>query len=130
MPEPWSELAFAPQPETDVCALDDIEDGKGRAFVFGEGKDAFGLLVLRAGERVFGYVNRCPHFGIPLTVSPVATTFREHVLCANHYAAFRFDDGYCVEGPCERASLISVPLELSQERIRVRDTRSRRSGGV
>ena len=120
MAEPWSALAFAPPPETDLCALEDVENGKGRAFVFGEGKDAFGLLVLRTGEHVRGYVNTCPHFGIPLTVGPTATTFREHVLCANHYAAFRFDDGYCVEGVCEGTSLTPVPLKVVQGRIRIR----------
>jgi nitrite reductase/ring-hydroxylating ferredoxin subunit len=46
-------------------------------------------------------------------------TFRKHVLCVNHYAAFRFDDGYCVEGPCLGASLDAVAVSVSDGRVRL-----------
>jgi nitrite reductase/ring-hydroxylating ferredoxin subunit len=104
---------------TDLCALDDVPDGSGRIFSFGEGKAAFGIVVLRDGERVTAYVNLCPHFWIPLNVHEHPATFRKHVLCANHYAAFRFSDGYCVEGPCEGSSLEPLPLVVRDGRVAV-----------
>jgi nitrite reductase/ring-hydroxylating ferredoxin subunit len=104
---------------TDLCALADVPDGSGRTFSFGEGKAAFGIIVLRDGENVTAYVNLCPHFWIPLNVREHPTTFRAHVLCANHYAAFRFADGYCVEGPCEGSSLEPVPLAVHDGRVTV-----------
>jgi nitrite reductase/ring-hydroxylating ferredoxin subunit len=104
---------------TDLCAVADIPDGSGRTFVFGEGKGSVGIVVLRDAEAVTAYVNLCPHFGIPLNVRERPSTFRKHVLCANHYAAFRFADGYCVEGPCEGSSLEPVPLEVRDGRVAV-----------
>jgi nitrite reductase/ring-hydroxylating ferredoxin subunit len=34
-------------------------------------------------------------------------------------AAFRFDDGYCVEGPCLGASLDAVAVSVSDGRVRL-----------
>lgn len=104
---------------TDLCAAADIPDGSGRTFVFGEGRNALGVIVLRAGDDVTAFVNLCPHFWIPLNVGERPATFRNHVLCANHYAAFRFRDGYCVEGPCEGSSLDPVPLAVRDGRVAV-----------
>jgi len=112
---------------TDLCALDDVLDGSGRVFSFGEGKAAFGIVVLRDGEHVTAYVNLCPHFWIPLNVRELPTTFRKHVLCANHYAAFRFADGYCVEGPCEGSSLEPVPLIVLNGRVSIEIEHARSS---
>jgi nitrite reductase/ring-hydroxylating ferredoxin subunit len=103
----------------DLCAAGDVPDGSGRTFTFGEGKQAFGIIVLRDAAQLTAYVNLCPHFWIPLNVRERPTTFRKHVLCANHYAAFRFADGYCVEGPCEGSSLEAVPLAIVDGRVMV-----------
>ena len=65
----WREREFAPAPGTGVCALDDVPDGKAREFVWGEGREPFRLLILRSGESVWGYLNKCPHFGTPLNAS-------------------------------------------------------------
>ncbi len=104
---------------TDLCGIEDVPDGSGLTFAFGEGKAAVGVIVLRDADAVTAYVNRCPHFWIPLNVGARPATFRKHVLCANHYAAFRFADGYCVEGPCEGSSLEPVPLEVGDGRVTV-----------
>jgi nitrite reductase/ring-hydroxylating ferredoxin subunit len=111
-----------PEPGTELCALDELADGAGRAFSWGAGKDAFGVIVLRRGDVVTGFANICPHFGIPLDHLGKVTTFREFVLCSHHYAAFRAADGYCVEGPCEGASLTPMPLSVERGRIRIADS--------
>jgi nitrite reductase/ring-hydroxylating ferredoxin subunit len=103
-------IGRVPAPGTRLCALEDILDGKGRVFTWGSGKNAFGMIVLRRGDAVSAFVNICPHFRIPLDGLGRLTTFREFVLCSHHYAAFRSEDGYCVEGPCEGASLDSMPV--------------------
>jgi nitrite reductase/ring-hydroxylating ferredoxin subunit len=92
--------------------LDELPDGKGRAFTWGAGKQAYGIIVLRLGDAVTAFVNTCPHFQIPLDHAAKITTFREFVLCSHHYAAFRMSDGYCVEGPCEGATLTPVPIAV------------------
>lgn len=109
-----------PLPGTELCSVDALTDGRGRTFTWGSGKDAFSVIVLRAGDAVNAYVNSCPHFGIPLDYQTRVTTFRsEFVLCSHHYAAFRFSDGHCVEGPCEGAELTRMPIEIVDGRVRI-----------
>lgn len=117
----WRERPCAPPPGTDLCALEEIPDGQARQFSFGEGPDTFRLVALRSGDRVWGYVNKCPHFGVPLNVDPEKFVLFEHayVFCAVHCAMFRFEDGYCEDGPCTGDSLMPVPLALDARRVRI-----------
>lgn len=117
----WREHALAPAPGTELCVLDAVPDGGAKEFVFGEGRDPFRMLVLRSGDRVHGYVNRCPHFGTPLNVQPDRFTLFEHshIYCSVHYAMFRFEDGHCEEGPCTGDHLTPVPLACEDGRVRI-----------
>ncbi|MGC4000966.1 MAG: Rieske (2Fe-2S) protein [Anaeromyxobacter sp.] len=92
----------APAPGTRVCALAEVPDGGGHAVVFGQGRDAFDLLLLRRGQAVFGYLNRCPHQGLPLDVAADQFLVEEgqRVVCGHHNATFSLDDGRCLGGPC------------------------------
>ena len=119
MTETWWDQPLAPAPGTDVCAVDDIPDGGARVFEFGRGFRPFELLVVREGDALHGYYNQCAHMAIPLNMLPVVQTARAHLLCDHHYARFRFSDGYCVEGPCQGDSLIAVPLDVADGRIRI-----------
>ncbi len=108
-----------PPPGTDLCGFTELADGAGRALSWGSGKAAFGIILLRVGDCVTAYVNRCPHFQIPLDHLTNVTLFGEFVLCSHHYAAFRIADGNCVEGPCEGASLTPMPVAVVAGRIRI-----------
>ncbi len=107
---------------SDLCAVADIPDGGGIRVVReglaleGESEPA-NVIVVRDGDEFYAYANICPHFGIPLDVGRGIKTFRKHVLCVNHYAAFRFADGACVEGPCLGASLRPVAIEVRGGRV-------------
>jgi nitrite reductase/ring-hydroxylating ferredoxin subunit len=97
----------------ELCAADDLADGEARLFAH----DERGVVLVRDGDAFHAYVNACPHFGIPLDVGRGITTFRKHVLCANHYAVFRFEDGACIEGPCLGASLDRIPIVVRDGRV-------------
>jgi nitrite reductase/ring-hydroxylating ferredoxin subunit len=112
-------LTELPAPGTVLCTLDELADGSGRVFTWGAGKTAVGVVVLRQGDAVTAYRNICPHFQIPLDHRTTVTRFREFVLCSHHYAAFRVADGYCVEGPCEGASLTPVALAVGDGCVRL-----------
>ena len=111
---PWNERPFAPHPGQNLCRLDEVQDGNGKEVVFGKGKRAFSMVVMRRGEQVWGYVNMCPHFQIPINYGRdhFVNSDQSLIMCQNHYALFRFHDGFCIDGPCEGFSLNPVPVEI------------------
>lgn len=95
-----------------LCAMDAIDDGGALGLPWQHHPE--GLVVLRRGDSVWAYVNRCPHFSVPLNFKPQTfCTYRSKVLmCAHHSAMFRFEDGHCVDGPCKGAHLEPVGVRL------------------
>jgi nitrite reductase/ring-hydroxylating ferredoxin subunit len=95
-----------------LCRLADVPDGGAR--VIDEQCVGRPVVVVRRGDQVWAYVNRCPHFSVPLDFEPGnVSCYRSQVLmCAHHSALFRFDDGVCIDGPCAGAALEAVPVEI------------------
>jgi len=108
-----------PAAGTDVCAATDVADGKSRVVRLGNGAAAVEVIVVRSGERVFGYINECRHMSVPLNLLDdfAVETAHHHMLCDHHYATYRFSDGYCVEGPCQGESLAAVAVAVRAGRI-------------
>jgi nitrite reductase/ring-hydroxylating ferredoxin subunit len=111
----------APARGTVLCALAELADPGGRGFRFGSGIHFFQLFLVRTGERVFAYVNACPHVGSPLDFPEhqFLTPDRANIRCANHGAVFRIEDGECIAGPCPGAKLWPVPIEVVDGTIRI-----------
>jgi nitrite reductase/ring-hydroxylating ferredoxin subunit len=109
----WRSLRWAPAAGTRLCGAQEVTDGQGKEIVFGAGKDAFRVVVLRLGDRLFAFHNCCPHFSLPLNYEPD----RFHVfdgdllMCAHHTAIYRIADGACIDGPCQGARLTSIALQ-------------------
>jgi nitrite reductase/ring-hydroxylating ferredoxin subunit len=101
-----------------LCALDEIPDG-GAIEIAAEAAGAPGVVVLRRGDDAWAYRNVCPHFSIPLNYEPnVFWAYDAQLLmCAHHSAMFRFEDGVCVDGPCDGAALTPVAIRIEQRRI-------------
>jgi nitrite reductase/ring-hydroxylating ferredoxin subunit len=104
-----------------LCALDELPDGAQR-----EGREfssrAAGhqtLFLIRVGEEVLGYRNRCPHVGSPLNWTPdrFLDEDRRHIVCATHGAVFRVQDGVCISGPCVGDALVPVALEIRDDAV-------------
>ncbi|WP_084162044.1 Rieske (2Fe-2S) protein [Paraburkholderia bannensis] len=97
---------------TKLCQFVDVPDGGAK--VIDEACAGRPVIVVRRGEQVWAYVNRCPHFSVPLDFEPGnVSCYRSQVLmCAHHSALFRFDDGVCIDGPCTGASLEAVPVKV------------------
>ncbi len=81
----------------------------------------FRLIVARSGDEVFGYVNRCAHFGVPLAERIEQLIFKPHqsLTCNVHYARYAWRDGVCESGECDGEGLLRVPLELSGGIVRI-----------
>ena len=103
-----------PAPGTRLCDLSDIADPGAKGFTFRVEEMLFAGFVVRRGADVRGYIDRCPHAGMPL--APIADRFltREGdlILCSSHGALFRIEDGLCVAGPCANRSLWSWSVEV------------------
>lgn len=95
-----------------LCQLDDIADGGALGLPQHQQLHPAGLVAVRQGEQAWVYINRCPHFSVPLDFRPQEfCTYRGKVLmCAHHSAMFRFEDGHCVDGPCKGAQLEAVAV--------------------
>jgi nitrite reductase/ring-hydroxylating ferredoxin subunit len=113
----WRAYPAAPKSGTVLCALDEIDDGSARVFSFGNGWPILEIVVVRQESAVRGYVNVCAHLPLPLNIGKRVRTAGQLLFCDHHYAAFRFNDGYCVEGACRGLSLTTVPLRIDDGRV-------------
>jgi nitrite reductase/ring-hydroxylating ferredoxin subunit len=103
-----------PDAGTRLCALAEIPDPGAKGFRFRQGGYLFLGFVVRRGENVRGYIDRCPHAGTPLALVGDRFLTREGdlILCSTHGALFRLDDGACVAGPCPGARLAPWPVAV------------------
>lgn len=79
------------------------------------------LFVININNNFFAYENRCPHTGVTLNWQPdqFFDIDNHFIQCATHGALFRFDDGYCVRGPCAGAKLESLPVKIENGEVYV-----------
>lgn len=113
--EGFDRLAACLPAEVAPCRLDELADPGARgvqARLPGEGETA--CLVVRVGERVHAYRNRCPHTGAPLEWRPhqFLDGSGKWIQCALHGALFDRDTGRCLQGPCAGDALSPVPVAL------------------
>ena len=95
--------------------LDLIPDGTARNFVLQLRAGRFHGFIVRRGDAVHGYVDRCPHAGVPLAqqLDEYLTPGGELIACSWHGALFRIDDGLCVGGPCLGQRLAPWPVTVA-----------------
>lgn len=108
-----------PTAGTRLCALDDIADPGSKGFLFRDGEALFLGFLVRRGDAVMGYLDRCPHAGMPLAMVEDRYLTREGdlILCASHGALFRVDDGVCVGGPCAGRSLWRWAVTVKNQQV-------------
>ncbi len=96
-----------------ICRLADL-GAEARGFTVGGGDWPVRIFLVRVGDGVHGYLNRCPHAGHPLDLRPqrFLTADGSLILCSSHGALFEKRTGYCVAGPCAGRSLTPVPLQV------------------
>lgn len=100
-----------------LCRLAEIAEGASRGFDLGPAAEPREIFAVRQGDRLYGYVNSCPHLGASLEFMPdqFLTADGTQILCSTHGARFRIEDGHCVAGPCYGWSLEPVELEVDAE---------------
>jgi nitrite reductase/ring-hydroxylating ferredoxin subunit len=102
-----------------ICHLSSLNDRDTLGFRLGSGDWPLKGLVVRQGDQVFAYLNRCPHAGHPLNWQPnrFLNSDQTHLLCGSHGALFEVHNGACVAGPCTGQSLLALPLVIEQDQV-------------
>lgn len=91
-----------------ICASDAVvEGGKGVRFpVTAGGEDSTGF-VIRYGNTVYAYLNRCAH--VPIELDWNEGEFFEssglYLMCSTHGAIYTPENGRCAGGPCRGGRL-------------------------
>lgn len=118
-PQDPPRLAKTP-PGVALGPLSLIADGKARNFVLQIGERYFHGFVVRRGDEAFGYVDRCPHAGLPLArmLDDYLTPDGALIACSWYGALFDPHTGACVGGPCAGARLISWPVTVTDGALR------------
>ncbi len=97
-----------------LCALADIADPGAKAFRFRDGDLLFAGFVVRAGELIRGFIDRCPHAAYPLGyygTDQFLTKAGDRILCAAHGALFTLEgEGVC--NPCQGQWLTPWEVEV------------------
>ncbi|MEI8298161.1 MAG: Rieske (2Fe-2S) protein [Pseudomonadota bacterium] len=104
-----------------ICALEDIPANGAREFQIGEGEWPLRGFVVRDGDAVHAWLNRCPHAGHALNLSPddFYAPDGRLLICRSHGAKFERATGRCVGGPCTGASLRRIRVELVAGEVRL-----------
>jgi nitrite reductase/ring-hydroxylating ferredoxin subunit len=102
-----------------ICYKSALTDPGSIAFQLGTGDWPLKGFVVRQGDHVFAYLNRCPHAGHPLNWQPdkFLTADGTRLLCSSHGALFAIDTGHCVAGPCVGRSLIELAIEVKGDEV-------------
>jgi nitrite reductase/ring-hydroxylating ferredoxin subunit len=97
---------------TEFAKLTQLPSGATRGFELGEGEWPLRGFLVRVGEDVHGYLNRCPHAGRQLNFLPdrFLTPDGELIQCLAHGALFEKGTGLCIAGPCVDESLTRIPV--------------------
>ena len=103
---------FATPAGVTLGPLDLIADGQARNFVLQMRAGRFHGFVVRRGDDVFGYVDRCPHAGVPLAQELDGYMAGGLIACSWHGALFQVSDGLCVGGPCVGQHLTPWPVAV------------------
>lgn len=110
---------FATPAGVKLGPLDTIADGAARSFVVQMRAGRFHGFVVRRGESVHGYVDRCPHMELPLAqeLDNYLTPDGGLIACSWHAALFTVEDGLCVGGPCVGRPLRPWPVAVQDGQI-------------
>ena len=106
----------ATPPGVALGPLDLIPDGGARNFVLEMRAGRFHGVSVRQGESVFGYVDRCPHMGLPLAqkLDDYLSADGTLIQCDWHGALFDIASGRCVGGPCMGCELTAWPVTVNE----------------
>jgi len=105
-----------------VASVRDFDSATVVEFSTGQGDWPMRGFVLQVGEAFCAYINRCPHAGHALNLSPGAFFDRSgnYLICSSHGAMFEPGTGVCVAGPCPGETLAPLECEVVGDDLYIR----------
>lgn len=102
-----------------LCTLDELAATRSKEFCVETGEWPLRGFIVRSGDAITAYVNRCPHAGHPLNMRPdqFLTEDGSLILCNSHGALFEVTTGVCVAGPCPGRRLQPLPIRIAHNRV-------------
>jgi nitrite reductase/ring-hydroxylating ferredoxin subunit len=96
-----------------------IAPDSARNFMLEIGEAHFHGFIVRKADAYYGYVDRCPHAGLPLAqeLDDYLTPQADLISCSWHGALFRIASGQCIGGPCAGQSLTPWPVQIEGDHI-------------
>lgn len=96
-----------------ICPSSMLEDGgKGVRFPVTAGGEDSTAFVIRYGNSVYAYLNRCVH--VPIELDWNEGDFFEssglYLMCSTHGALYAPETGRCAGGPCRGGRLHSIAV--------------------
>jgi nitrite reductase/ring-hydroxylating ferredoxin subunit len=109
---------------TMLMRLSDVADGATKEFVLDGGDWPPSGFVVRVGNKVHAYFNRCPHALRPLNFLPDRFLSPDGGLiqCTAHGALFEKATGFCIAGPCLDESLRRIAVRVVGDSICLDET--------
>jgi nitrite reductase/ring-hydroxylating ferredoxin subunit len=106
---------------TVLASLAELPDGATRGFDLTDDEWPLRGFLVRVGDAVHAYVNRCPHAGRQLNFQPdrFLSPDGELIQCVAHGALFEKETGLCIAGPCVDDSLRRLPVVLAEGEVRL-----------
>ncbi len=102
-----------------ICTLADLAATGAREFKVERAQWPLYGFVVRKGDVIAAYLNRCPHAGHPLNLrtDKFFTPDAALLMCNSHGALFEPQSGRCVAGPCIGKSLVRIPIRVEGDEV-------------
>ena len=112
LPDQFTDM-WLPPSDTVICPAEAVglEETCGFLISDPQSTNCLDLIIWHTQGGFRGFVNRCPHLGLPLETFPdrFLNALGDKLVCSAHGALFDAT-GHCLAGPCAGKRL--VPLEL------------------
>lgn len=95
----------------------EIPDPGSRGFLLEFNEHQLEGFVVRSGQQIYVYRNRCPHTGVSLdwAESGFLSYDQQLIQCAMHGALFSIEEGVCLWGPCVGDRLEKLDFETDKD---------------
>lgn len=91
-----------------------LAHGEAKTFSFRRDGEELEGFVMRHGDGLVAYVNKCPHWNVDLDMG-IGTFYAakvDRIFCRNHGALFEPATGHCDMGPCAGQGLEKLELRV------------------